>query len=131
MVAEVGLVAAMLDGTISPLKVDALATAFRLLPGMSKLSDSEVTMLIAQAGARTQGGQDWLCEVAHRIRTTALRRVAFRMAAMFCAWDGVLEQREQEYLYALACAFNFADNVTASLFEQATGWSLEPVQEGP
>ncbi len=123
MVAEVGTVAAMLDGTISPQKVDLLTTTLRLLPGWSGMTDSEVSMMLARTGARTEQGRRWLCEVTHRIRLTALRRVAFRMAAMFCAWDGVLSEREQEYLYALACSFDFSEPETAELFEQATGWA--------
>lgn len=126
MVAEVGLVAAMLDGRIGQQKMAALATAIRLLPGLSRLSESELNLLIARTGARTQKGLDWLCEVAHRIRSQALKRVAFRLAALMCVWSGTLDARQQEFLITLASGFGFSDAAAAALFTAATGWELAP-----
>lgn len=124
LVAEIGLVAAALDAHQLTDKATAVATALRLLPGMSGLSDSELNLIMARAGARSQDGQRWLCDTTNSIRIPALRRLAFRMAAMFAAWQGALARPAQEYLSALATAFNFSDAEAASLFAQATGWDV-------
>lgn len=125
LVAELGLVAAALDAAQLPDKATAVATAMRMLPGMGALSDSEIHMIMARAGARSQEGERWLCETTNGIRVPALRRLAFRMAAMFSAWRGDLGKPAQEYLTAIAAAFNFTDDEAARLFSQATGWTLE------
>jgi hypothetical protein len=124
MVAEIGLVAAALDEQRLTEKATVVATAMRMLPGMRKLSDSEINMLMARVGARSQDGQRWLCETTNGIRIPALRRVAFRMAAMLSAWQGELGTTAQEYLSAVATAFNFTDAEAAELFNQATGSEL-------
>ena len=121
MVVEVGLVAALLDNQVPREELDALVKAIRLLPGMRDLSDQEVNGLIARAGARTGRGDPWLCEVRYGLKNPALRRVAFRMAAMFCAWDGVIDDKEQGYLNWLAKTFEFTDQETTQLFSEATG----------
>ena len=125
LVAEIGLVAAALDEQQLTEKATVVANAMRLLPGMSKLSDSELNVLLARVGARSQDGQRWLCEATNGIRVPALRRLAFRMAAMFAAWQGKLEEPAQEYLSAVATAFNFSDAEAERLFSQATGWQLQ------
>lgn len=127
LVAELGLVAATLDGSIGPSKTDALATALRLLPGMRGLTDSEINMIIARTGVRSQDGQRWLCETTNSIRSSPLRRLAFRMASLFSIWGGELGDPQQDYLLALACAFNFSDDEAARLFSRATGWDLSGI----
>jgi len=62
-----------------------------------------------------------MCEIAHRLTNPGLRRVAFRMAAMFCAWDGVIEDEEQGYLDFLARAFGLDEAEASRLFAEATG----------
>jgi tellurite resistance protein len=121
MVVEVGLVAALLDGKIPPQESEALVTAIRLLPGLRGLTDEQVNLLLTRAGERTRGGDAWLCEVAHRLINPGLRRVAFRMASMFCSWDGVITEPEQGYLDFLAKAFGFSPELAHQLFAQATG----------
>ena len=126
MVAEIGLVAAALGGAPGADQADAIATAIRLLPGMGQLTESQINAIMAQAGVRTQHGRRWLCEATNGIRSPALRRLAFRMASMFSAWHGDLGERQQEYLSAIAAAFNFSEGEAAKLFSQATGWNLQP-----
>jgi hypothetical protein len=122
LVAEIGLVAAALDDQQLTEKATMVAEAMRLLPGMSQLSDSELNVIMARVGARSQDGQRWLCEATNGIRVPALRRLAFRMASMFAAWRGDLAKPAQEYLSAVATAFNFTDAEAERLFSQATGW---------
>lgn len=126
LVAEIGLVAAALEEEQLTDKAIAVSTAMRLLPGMSELSDSQLNLLMARAGARSERGERWLCETTRAIRVPALRRLAFRMAAMFCAWHGDLATAGQEYLSAIATAFNFSDDEAERLFSQATGWDRLP-----
>ncbi len=121
LVVEVGLVAALIDRKITREKSDALATAIRLLPGMRRLTDEEVNLLLTRAGRRTSGNEAWMCEVMHRLTHPGLRRVAFRMAAMFCAWDGVIEDEEQGYLDFLARSFQLSQEEASRLFAEATG----------
>lgn len=121
LVVEVGLVAAMLDHRLPKSESDALVTAIRLLPGMRDLSEDQINLLLTRAGDRTRHGDSWLCEVARGLTNQALRRVAFRMAAMFCAWDGVIDEHEQGYLNWLAKAFGLSGDEAHELFEQATG----------
>lgn len=120
MVVEVGLVAAMLDDAVPASESEALVTAIRLLPGMRKLTDEHVNLLLSRAGERTGRGDEWLCEVASRLTNPALRRVAFRMASMFCAWDGVIDDKEQGYLNFLAKAFGLTPDEADALFAEAT-----------
>jgi len=120
LVAEVGLVASLLDGQLPEPKAQGVVTAIRLLPGLRGLGEEQVNMLLARAGQRTEGHRQWLCDVACGLTNPALRRVAFRMAAMFCAWDGVLDDREQGYLDFLAQAFGLSAGEAAELFAQAT-----------
>lgn len=120
LVVEVGLVAALLDRKISKEKTEALATAIRLLPGMRRITDDHVNLLLARAGERSQT-ETWMCEIAYRLTHSGLRRVAFRMAAMFCAWDGVIEDQEQGYLDFLARAFGLNPQEASRLFSEATG----------
>ncbi len=124
MVVEVGLVAAMLDGRIPEGESEALVTAIRLLPGLRELSEGEINLMLVQAGERTQRGDAWLCEVARGLVHPALRRVAFRMAAMFCAWDGVIEDKEQAFLNWLTRTFGFSDDEAMVMFAQATDQSV-------
>jgi tellurite resistance protein len=121
MVVEVGLVAAMLDDAIPDSESSALVTAIRLLPGLRNLSDEEVNLVLSRAGTRTREGDSWLCEVSRRLTNPGLRRVAFRMASMFCAWDGVIDDKEQGYLNFLAKVFEFSPGEADALFAQATG----------
>ena len=121
MVVEVGLVAALLDDAIPQAESEALVTAIKLLPGLRDLSDEQVNLVLSRAGARTQQGDAWLCEVGNRLTNPGLRRVAFRMASMFCAWDGVIDDKEQGYLNYLAKAFEFSPTEADSLFAEATG----------
>lgn len=121
MVVEVGLVAAMLDDAIPEDESAALATAIRLLPGLRGISDEQLNVLLSIAGQRTSHGDAWLCEVSMRLTHPALRRVAFRMASMFCAWDGVIDEKEQGYLDFLAKAFGYSPAEASALFAQATG----------
>ena len=121
LVAEVGLVAALLDKKISREKTDALVTAIRLLPGLKTLTEEQVNVLLANAGHRTGTGETWMCEIAHRLTIPGLRRVAFRMAAMFCSWDGIIDDDEQGYLDFLARAFAFSPDQASLLFAEATG----------
>lgn len=121
MVVEVGLVAAMLDDAIPEDESAALATAIRLLPGLRGISDEQLNVLLSIAGQRTSHGDAWLCEVSMRLTHPALRRVAFRMASMFCAWDGVIDEKEQGYLDFLAKAFGYSPAQASALFAQATG----------
>lgn len=121
MVVEVGLVAAMLDDAIPRGESEALVTAIRLLPGLRTLSDEQINLILTRAGQRTQQGDAWLCEVSQRLTHPGLRRVAFRMASMFCAWDGVIDDKEQGYLNFLAKAFELGDEVADALFAEATG----------
>ena len=120
LVAEVGLVAALLDGRLPEPKSEAVVTAIRMLPGLHRLSEQQVNQLLARAAGRTQGHQQWLCDVACRLTNAPLRRVAFRMAALFCSWDGVLDDREQGYLDFLARTFGLSSAEAAQLFAQAT-----------
>jgi len=121
MVVEVGLVAAMLDDAVPAEESEALVTAIRLLPGMRKLTEEQVNLLLTRAGERTRKGDEWLCEVAQRLTNPGLRRVAFRMASMFCAWDGVIDDKEQGYLNFLARAFGLSPEQADALFAEATG----------
>jgi len=121
MVVEVGLVAAMLDDSLPRAESEALVTAIRLLPGLRDLSEEQVNLVLTRAGARTQHGDAWLCEVSHRLTNPGLRRVAFRMASMFCSWDGVIDDKEQGYLNFLAKAFGFSVREADALFAEATG----------
>ncbi len=121
LVVEVGLVAALLDRKISRDKTEALATSIRLLPGMRRITDEQVNLLLARAGQRTSRSDAWMCEVAHRLTHPGLRRVAFRMAAMFCAWDGIIDDEEQGYLDFLARAFGLDAQEASKLFSEATG----------
>jgi hypothetical protein len=121
MVVEVGLVAAMLDHAIPETESTALVAAIRLLPGLRDLSDEQVNLLLSRAGARTREGDAWLCGIACRLTNPGLRRVAFRMASMFCAWDGIINDEEQGYLNFLAKAFDFSVEEADVLFAQATG----------
>jgi tellurite resistance protein len=121
MVVEVGLVAALLDDQVPKGELDALVKAIRLLPGLREISDDDVNGLIARAGDRTRRGDPWLCEVRYGLTHPALRRVAFRLAALFCAWDGVIDDKEQGYLNWLARTFEFSDEETTRLFMEATG----------
>ena len=121
MVVEVGLVAAMLDDAIPHAESEALVTSIRLLPGLRNLSDEQVNLILTRAGERTRHGDLWLCEVAKRLTNPGLRRVAFRMASMFCAWSGVINDKEQGYLNFLAKAFGFSASDADALFAEATG----------
>jgi len=121
LVLEVGLVAALLDGQMPEEKQETLVTALRLLPGLREVSDEDVIHLLARAGESTQRGDAWLCDVARGLREPALRRVAFRLAALFCAYDGVIDDKEQGYLNWLSGVFEFGDEETARLFGEATG----------
>ncbi len=121
MVVEVGLVAAMLDDAIPSAESQALVTAIRLLPGLGNLSEEQVNLVLSRAGQRTQQGDAWLCEVAGRLTHSGLRRVAFRMASMFCAWDGVIDDKEQGYLNFLAKSFDLSSEQADALFAEATG----------
>lgn len=121
MVVEVGLVAAMMDNAIPESESTALVTAIRMLPGMRNLSDSDVNLVLSRAGTRAQEGDIWLCDVSRRLTHPGLRRVAFRMASMFCAWDGVIDDKEQGYLNFLATVFEFSPAEADALFAQATG----------
>lgn len=123
MVVEVGLVAALLDGQMPEDKQQALVTAMRLLPGLRDIADEDVIHLLARAGESTRRGDEWLCEVFGGLKNPALRRVAFRLAALFCAYDGVIDDKEQGYLNWLSHAFEFSDVETAQLFAEATGQS--------
>jgi len=129
MVLEVGLVAALLDGQMPEDKQQALVTAMRLLPGLRDLAEEDVIRLLARAGESTHRGDAWLCEVFGGLRNPALRRVAFRLAALFCAYDGVIDDKEQGYLNWLSHAFEFTDDETAQLFAEATGQTgtVEPL----
>jgi hypothetical protein len=120
LVAEVGLVASLLDGRLPEPKSGAVVTAIRMLPGLGQLSEQQLNQLLARAAERTQGHQQWLCDVACRLTNPPLRRVAFRMAALFCTWDGVLDDREQGYLDFLARTFGLSAEDAAALFAQAT-----------
>lgn len=121
MVVEVGLVAALLDDQVPKEELATLVKAIRLLPGMRDLTDEDVNAVLARAGDRTRKGDAWLCEVRHGLTHPSLRRVAFRLAALFCAWDGVIDDKEQGYLNWLAGTFEFSDEETTSLFAEATG----------
>lgn len=121
MVVEVGLVAALLDDSIPEAESAALATAIRLLPGLRQISDEQLNLLLSRAGLRTREGDAWLCEVSRRLTNPGLQRVAFRMASMFCAWDGVIDDKEQGYLNFLAKAFGFSVAEADTLFAEATG----------
>ncbi len=121
MVIEVGLVADMLDNAIPLAESEALVTAIRLLPGLRDLSDEQINLILSRAGQRTQQGDTWLCQICHRLTNQGLRRVAFRMASMFCAWDGVIDDKEQDYLNFLAKAFELGDTEADALFAEATG----------
>lgn len=121
LVVEVGLVAALLDRKINREKTEALGTAIRLLPGLKAITDDHVNLLLARAGQRTTQSEAWMCEIAHRLTHPGLRRVAFRMAAMFCAWDGVIDDQEQGYLDFLARAFSLDPEEASKLFAEATG----------
>lgn len=121
MVVEVGLVAALLDDQVPKEELATLVKAIRMLPGMRDLTDDDVNALLARAGDRTRKGDAWLCEVRRGLTLPTLRRVAFRLAALFCAWDGVIDDKEQGYLNWLAKTFEFSDEETASLFAEATG----------
>jgi hypothetical protein len=123
MVVEVGLVAAMLDGAVPVGESEGLVTAIRLLPGMRSLTEERVNLLLSRAGERTRRGDDWLCDVANRLTNPALRRVAFRMASLFCSWDGVIDDKEQGYLDFLARAFELTPDQAGALFAEATGHS--------
>lgn len=129
MVLEVGLVAALLDGQMPEDKQQTLVTAVRLLPGLRDLADEDVIHLLAKAGESTRRGDEWLCEVFGGLKNPALRRVAFRLAALLCAYDGVIDDKEQGYLNWLSRAFEFTDDETAQLFAEATGQSgsVEPL----
>jgi tellurite resistance protein len=120
MVVEVGLVAAMLDNEIPAGESKALVTAIRLLPGLRDLGDDQVNALLVRAAARTRRGDDWLREVACGLTDRGLRRVAFRLAALFCAWDGVIDDKEQGYLNWLARVFDLDDDEAMRLFAEAT-----------
>jgi len=121
MVVEIGLVAALLDDQVPKEELATLVKAIRLLPGLRDLSDDSVNLLLARAGDRTRKGDAWLCEVRHGLTHPSLRRVAFRLAALFCAWDGVIDDKEQGYLNWLARTFEFSDEETTALFAEATG----------
>lgn len=121
MVVEIGLVAAMLDDAIPQGESEALVTSIRLLPGLRNLSDIQVNLILSRAGERTREGDEWLCEVAGRLTNPGLRRVAFRMASMFCSWDGVINDKEQGYLNFLAKAFGLSHGEADALFAEATG----------
>jgi hypothetical protein len=43
------------------------------------------------------------------------------MASLFCAWDGVIDDKEQGYLNFLAKAFGFSVTEADRLFAEATG----------
>jgi hypothetical protein len=58
--------------------------------------------------------------VVHGLTNPALRRVALRMAALFCSWDGEIDDREQGYLDFLAKTFGLSAEEAAELFAQAT-----------
>ena len=121
LVVEVGLVGALLDDSIPEGEARALATAIRLLPGLRDLTDEQLNIVLSRAGHRASQGDTWLCEVATKLTHPGLRRVAFRMASMFCAWDGTIDDKEQGYLDFLANAFGYSVAEADSLFAQATG----------
>lgn len=125
LVVEIGLVAAMLDDAIPDGESEALATAIRLLPGLKDSTDHDINALLARAGERTGRGDAWLCEVSCGLRHPGLRRVAFRMAALFCAWDGIIDDKEQGFLNWLAKTFELSDDDAMRLFHEATGQLLD------
>jgi hypothetical protein len=120
LVVEIGIAAALLDEHLSTEKSEAVVTAIRLLPGLAALSDQQLTLLLVRAAERTSAGNTWLAKTACALTSPALRRVAFRMAALFCAWDGVIDDREQGYLDFLARALGFSELAADELFAQAT-----------
>jgi hypothetical protein len=131
MVVEVGLVAALLDHKLPEEESAALITAIRLLPGLREISDEEVNQLLLRASQRTQRGDSWLCEVSKGLTNPALRRVAFRLASVFCAWDGVIDDNEQGYLNWLASVFELSDDDAMRLFAEATTETVMPVPAAP
>jgi tellurite resistance protein len=131
LVVEIGLVAAMLDDAIPDGESEALVTAIRLLPGLKDTTENQINELLARAGERTRRGDAWLCEVAHGLRHPGLRRVAFRMAALFCSWDGVIDEKEQGFLNWLAKTFELTDDDAMRLFHEATGQALDSLSHEP
>jgi hypothetical protein len=126
MVVEIGLVAALLDGKLPEEESTALVTAIRLLPGLRDISDEEVNQMLMRASQRTQKADRWSCHVSKGLTNPALRRVAFRLAAVFCAWDGVIDDNEQGYLNWLASAFELSDDDAMRLFAEATAETMAP-----
>jgi hypothetical protein len=129
LVAELGCVAFALGGKYSMRRAAVLATALRLLPGMSKLTERGIDQLVAHAADHSERGGEWLCETTHRIRSPALKRVAFRLASLLCAGDGGLDEPRQEFLLVLASGFGFTDEQAALLLSEATGWPVAAERE--
>jgi hypothetical protein len=126
LVAQIGLVAAALNGGLTPTKSQVLGHAVRLLPGMRGLSERGIDALVASTADRTERGPQWLCETTHRIRSEPLRRLAFRLATLLCVGDEGLDEQQQGYLTALASGFGFSDREVERLVVQALGLSGRP-----
>jgi len=131
MVAELGCVAFALGGKFSLRRSQLLASSLRLLPGMSRLTESGIDRLVAQAADHSERGGNWLCETTHRIRSASLRRVAFRLAGLLCAGAAVLDEPQQEFLLVLASGFGLSDEEAVELLSQATGWPHATERDQP
>jgi hypothetical protein len=120
-VAQIGLVAAALNGGMTARKSQVLEQAVRMLPGMGRLNERGIDLLLAGTADRTTQGTQWLCETTHRIRSVPLRRLAFRLAALLCVGERGLSEQQQGYLTALASGFGFSDGEVERLVVQALG----------
>ncbi len=127
LVAEIGCVALALGGESSPRRARLLQRALRLLPGMGQLTEPALDRLLSRAAAHSAEGGVWLCEATHRIRSPALKRVAFRLAVLLCAAEeGAPNAMQEELLLALACGFGFNERETTELVVRAAGWQATP-----
>ena len=124
LAAEIGCVALALGGRFAGRQTRLLGASLRMLPGLSRLPESGIDVLLGRAAEHSERGAVWLCEATHRIRSAPLKRVAFRLAALLSSSQGMPEAAQQEYLLALACGFGFTDDETAGLLAHAVGWQV-------
>ncbi len=115
---ETMVIAACVDGLLSPGESDALATQIFATPGFEHLDNKQLARTVEAAATRvaSEGIAGRVSAIGHALgRGTALGEEAFLLATLFVLFDGEVGEEEQEFLDLLQRQLGVTDERASHL----------------
>lgn len=110
-VARIVLAASLVEGDPERIELEDLCETLHALPGLDGFdlcaAAACIESLHATGALEAVQVEHWIDEAALAIDDSSLRRTAYQLAVYACAWDGVVTEREEAVLDAIAGAFAF------------------------